>query len=236
MSLSYVRDFVGRIGVGRFLAIGLVMVSLALLPHPALAKNDCNSGKGKKTEKKKPPKLSKTAKFEIEFLKKSIDRHTRAIQRLQQADNLTTNVDVLALAHVFVARETEELTSMTAWLSSWYDITYAPKGRGCRWSPSADDDDPNVMIIALVMGYDHCEIAWAKQVLRWAGHAELKDMARLTKLTDRAEILQLYAIFVALDDDPGDTPDPTPTPSETPTPDQTPVPTETPTPEPTPGL
>jgi uncharacterized protein (DUF305 family) len=175
----------------RLFLITLAIMTLSL--SPVMAKHSSGKGKGKPAPK---PKLTKIDKWEIDFLKKTIDKHAKIIQRIQQVDAVTTDTQVVALAHVFVTREQDEMTSMTAMLNTWFGVTYTPK----RCSGSIGDAEN---AIEAIIGYDHSEIAYANQSLRKGGHVELQALCRQIIDTNYAEIDVLMALLDTYDD-PGD--------------------------------
>lgn len=206
MSFSRPRSLIITTNLWGILPIILIIAAFALTPRFAMAKSGENDH-GKKNGHSKKVTLSKSAKFEIDLLKKSIDRQARILAKMKNVDALTTNTDVLALVNLFVARETEEMTTMTGWLSSWYQITYVPKMKLPKTEIDDDDDeDSDAQIIEPLIGYDYSEIALARQALRKGNHAEFKKFSAQVILTNKAEILQLKELIAMLegDDDPED--------------------------------
>lgn len=170
----------------------LVFVAVALASTPAYAKSK------KKAVQTAPTKQQ--AKFEKDFLKKMMDRHQRGINLATWIDANTTMTEVNAFCQMFIAREQDELTSMSTMLYTWYQISYAPKNKpvgGDELEDLEDADSPYefaVEALSALKGYDKNEIAQMKQPKKKAFHAELKAFAEQLTVIDKAEVavLQQY--------------------------------------------
>ena len=181
-------------GLRRLLGIGSLIVFVFMVPA-AIAESRSNQGK-----KNVKHMLTKGEKFEIQFLTKSLDRHARIIEEMQQVDSLTSNVQVIAFAHAFIARENVEMTTMSSLLDSWYQVIYTPpiKSDASYWAESENFD---LEIIDSVIGYDHCEIAFNSQVTRQGFHSEIKKLTSQMTMTSKAEIQMLKSWLRAWEND-----------------------------------
>ncbi len=102
----------------RLLSLFLVVFgAVALASTPAYAKSK------KKAVQTAPTKQQ--AKFEKDFLKKMMDRHQRGINLATWIDANTTMPEVNAFCQMFIAREQDELTSMSTMLYTWYRFVCA---------------------------------------------------------------------------------------------------------------
>lgn len=149
-----------------------------------------------KSKKKKAPQTQPTkqqAKFEKDFLKKMMDRHQRGIKLAQWIDARTTDVQLNAFCENFIAREQDEMTSMSTMLQSWYGIAYTPKNKSVSGDEIEDIEDAEspdefaLESLGALKGYDKNEIAQMKQPAKKAYHQELKDFAKALTAIDKAE-------------------------------------------------
>lgn len=180
-----------KVRISRLLNLFLVvLVAVALASTPAYAKS-----KSKKKVQTAPTKQQ--AKFEKDFLKKMMDRHQRGINLATWIDSNTTVTEVNAFCQEFIAREQDEMTSMSTMLYNWYQIAYAPKNKpvsGDAIEDMEDLDDPYEFAaeaLSELKGYDKNEIAQMKQPKKKAFHAELKAFAEQLTLVDKAEVIVL---------------------------------------------
>ena len=146
-----------------------------------------------KSKPKKPKKLSKTEKYEFQWMEKTIDHQNRRMLLVQSADPSTTHTELKAFDQEFLAQEQQEMATLQGWLATWYGITYVPK----TWNGDDDDedclseeDDPNAFDLELIdclIGYLSQERAQCKQIVRKAGHQELKDYGKQVILLNDSE-------------------------------------------------
>lgn len=173
----------------------MFLAALAIVAMTAVTAEARSKPKPKKSKKvvvNGPTKQQ--AKFEVDFLKKMIDRHQRAITIATWIDQNTSVTELNAFAELFIDREQFEMQQMIDALKEWYNITYTPKilpiGEDVIESFEEADTPAEFVLAALEFfkGYDKNELAQMKQVERKAYHADFKSFAAQLILTDKAEI------------------------------------------------
>lgn len=192
-----------KVRFGRvFQLLLVVFVAAALASTPAYAKS-----------KKKPAPTIPTkqqAKFEKDFLKKMMDRHQRGINLATWIDASTTVTEVNAFCQNFIAREQDEMTSMSTMLYNWYQIAYTPKNKpvgGDEIEDMEDTDSPYefaVEALSALKGYDKNEMAQMKQPAKKAFHAELKAFSEQLLSIDKAEVAVLQQYIKQFDSEEDD--------------------------------
>jgi uncharacterized protein (DUF305 family) len=74
-----------------------------------------------------PPTMQTTAQFERAFMEQMSDHHFGAVSMAQLCLQRTTHFDVYMLCQSIESSQSQEISQMKGWLSSWYKVSYTAK-------------------------------------------------------------------------------------------------------------
>jgi uncharacterized protein (DUF305 family) len=140
-----------------------------------------------------PAPVKPLARYEVGFMIDMIDHHAMAVEMAEICLEEAFHTDLREMCEDIAAAQTAEIEEMQAWLSDWYDVSYAPdmkRGdeRVLDRLASTDGAEFEVMFMEMMIRHHRRAIREGEQCVDRAWHDPLEAMCEDIVATQTAEI------------------------------------------------